>query len=868
MKPERAASALGEHSLAATARSKGAESSEGSAEWLPRHGRAFRPRLPRLLSMLLPPPPPPPRRGRASGSPGAVSLRAHQRTVAAFLARGSPHRGLLLYHGLGSGKTCAAAAAAQAVAADGGVKNIVVLLPASLKPNFAAEFAKCAPGVLAADGPALHYFSTNGVAARDIDPHECTVKGVCMHEAVVIVDEVHNLVSQISNGGRRGVRLYDALMNARFCKIIMLSGTPIINSPHEIAYLFNMLNGPVRALEFRGPRLDAAAAAAALAAHPRVDVFRQDGRVVRVLPTPEGFARSAVSGPPGALVRDPEIADDPLKVRKPPAAALMAELAAALGAGGRPCAARRLNGTLFPADREGFDRIYLDGDEEGESPRPRADSSGLKNAASLQRRVHGLVSHYALTAAEARQAGFPEVVEGGVHRLPMTDTQYAVYLAARKLEIELSDAARSANLKREKSSARGRKAGKGDKGADKAAEAAGVYRTLSRAVCNFAFKRLEDRPFPSGARAFRAEAEGLVDSVNEEEGAAGDAARKRDKAAASAEYGARLAAALAGLGPSELEAGALEEHSPKMAAILRAVRAGPGPSLVYSQFRLMEGLGIFARVLEHNGYSRMRFDRDEEPNRKRSSPNDKNSKRRPRFLVFDSADPGNERALAHFNAEAGPADVLLISQSAAEGINLVGVRQVHIMEPYWNEIRIQQVIGRAARNESHAHLPPAQRRVTVHRYVVALEHERHRAEKALLAVDRGLSSDEIVMNLARAKMRVVQQFLDAIAASAIDCRPTAALRCAPAFNRPDSVDGTTFDVFSQTDRRLLHVRKDGMEYVMDPDTRQLFEFETYERTGRLVRVQAARPFASPSESPKAQRPKGPKAQRPKGPTKL
>ena len=45
--------------------------------------------------------------------------------------------------------------------------------------------------------------------------------------------------------------------------------------------------------------------------------------------------------------------------------------------------------------------------------------------------------------------------------------------------------------------------------------------------------------------------------------------------------------------------------------------------------------------------------------------------------------------------------MILISSAGAEGISLFGVRQVHIMEPYWNFGRMNQVFGRAIRFKSH-----------------------------------------------------------------------------------------------------------------------------------------------------------------------
>ena len=52
----------------------------------------------------------------------------------------TPYRGLLLYHGLGSGKTCTSIAIAEGMKSN---KRVFVLTPASLKMNFFSEMKKC-----------------------------------------------------------------------------------------------------------------------------------------------------------------------------------------------------------------------------------------------------------------------------------------------------------------------------------------------------------------------------------------------------------------------------------------------------------------------------------------------------------------------------------------------------------------------------------------------------------------------------------------------------------------------------------------------------------------------------------------------------
>jgi len=63
-------------------------------------------------------------------------LLTHQKVVADYLNTYTPYRGLLIYHGLGSGKTCTSIAIAEGMKSD---KEIVIMTPASLKTNFFSE---------------------------------------------------------------------------------------------------------------------------------------------------------------------------------------------------------------------------------------------------------------------------------------------------------------------------------------------------------------------------------------------------------------------------------------------------------------------------------------------------------------------------------------------------------------------------------------------------------------------------------------------------------------------------------------------------------------------------------------------------------
>ena len=57
----------------------------------------------------------------------------YQRFLRDYMQNNSPYRGILLYHGLGAGKTCTAIEIAENLKTE---RNVVVMLPASLRTNF------------------------------------------------------------------------------------------------------------------------------------------------------------------------------------------------------------------------------------------------------------------------------------------------------------------------------------------------------------------------------------------------------------------------------------------------------------------------------------------------------------------------------------------------------------------------------------------------------------------------------------------------------------------------------------------------------------------------------------------------------------
>jgi hypothetical protein len=68
--------------------------------------------------------------------------------------------------------------------------------------------------------------------------------------SLIVIDEAHSFIRTVSNNSKFAEPLYNNIMNAKNCKILLLSGTPIINNPYEVLYLFNLLRGPMKTYHF------------------------------------------------------------------------------------------------------------------------------------------------------------------------------------------------------------------------------------------------------------------------------------------------------------------------------------------------------------------------------------------------------------------------------------------------------------------------------------------------------------------------------------------------------------------------------------------------------------------------------------------
>ena len=341
----------------------------------------------------------------------------------------------------------------------------------------------------------------------------------------------------------------------------------------------------------------------------------------------------------------------------------------------------------------------------------------------------------------------------------------------------------------------------------------------------------------------------------------------------------------------------LRKISPKYAEIITNINAAQGSSLVYSQFLDMEGIGIFTICLRANGWVPIKIDVTG-PEGPRFSEETIQSfaagKTVNRYIQFTGGESEVVRkyAVNIFNAKfselpdsmisvlrkAGfgqtqTEDLLdnklgklcrlfCITSAGAEGLSLKNVRAVHIMEPYWNEVRMAQVKGRAVRICSHMDLAPEERNVEIFTYISVFGPEaqkardgefkiaetitnkdalsREDAERAGLKVPEGathytMTSDERLYVVSQRKKTVIDNLQKTMKSASVDCE----------LNLNENYDGTfVCQKFTVGDFMYNPILKDDIEEsrFLQPSVAAPKKFEIVRLKGRPLKLV---PFTDP-----------------------
>lgn len=653
--------------------------------------------------------------------------------------------------------------------------------------------------------------------------------GNYFNNKVIIIDEVHNLISRIVNKLNKpdsiSMRLYKLLMDAENCKIVFLSGTPIINYPNEIAIFYNILRGYIKTYKFnldtskiKGKVVNKNFIKNILKSIPTdfIDFKPQQNNLLIVTQNPFNFINRYRT-------------DNYLGVKKEKNNTFTSnknfenKIKLILKSKGINVIGKTtiVKHTCLPDDMDVFSNMFID------------DSTKLiKNAIQFQKRIIGLTSYFK-SANEKLLPKFNPEENIILETVEMSNYQLSIYEAARVVE-----------RKEETRNARKRK---GSQVANIYQESTSTYRIFSRAFCNFVFPEEIRRPMPKEDNLISTVADGeakksavesspISSEIREQMSQEGHLdENKVDNISAGEElssrvelednkYEIRIMKALKKLSDTSdthLTGDNLKMYSPKFHRILENLANSQnfGTHLLYSNFRTLEGIGILKIVLEANGFVEFKIQKVG-GEYVVTTPIEK-LKEFPSFALYTGTESTEIKDYTRlcFNSEwdklpSSITDTLvqihpnnhfgevikcfMITSSGAEGINLKNTRFVHIVEPYWHPVREEQVIGRAVRICSHEMLPDENenRSVKVFKYLTVFSNKQlygdpqakekseqkpkvstelklkdiskyHKDERGQPLI---LTSDQALNEIANMKKQINQNILQYIKSTAIDCK--------------------------------------------------------------------------------------------------
>ena len=825
---------------------------------------------------------------------GPFKLMTHQMVVKDYLNLYTPYRGLLIYHGLGAGKTCSSIAIAEGMKT---TNKVVIMTPASLRDNYISELKTCGDilyklnnhwefketvgnkereeelafllniptTVIKKNGGAwfvnlkkeqnydkltrdeqislneqidfmitrkYKFINYNGMRMKSFEDLKEKGSDNFFNNKVVIVDEAHNFVSRIVNKIKKkdslSYRLYDKLMDATNCKIVFLTGTPIINYPNEIAVLFNMLRGYIKTFNFKieikkSGKVDQTFIEKLFKKYMRThDYIRYNpsSKVIQITRNPFGFVslyknkeysgveyrkkneRCEVPGKRDTC-EDGYICDENNTCSFLSDEYFTRQCKSILKKQEIEVKRFELNKDFaLPHINDEFIEYFIDD-----------TTKEIKNLSLFQKRILGLTSYFR-SAQEQLMPRYDVNKDFKVELVEMSDYQFGIYEKAREGERDME----RKNAKKRKSKSMIGAMGE---------ETVSTYRIFSRAFCNFVFPREIERPKPmkdqdlvdvitqGGINEDDLDAISVEEKLENIDGSyAGedeDELKEREKDLTDRSYPERILEALRYLkldAKEYLTPKALETYSPKFLRVLENIQSedNPGLHLIYSQFRTLEGIGILSLILEANGFARFKIKKDKVTN-EWVVDIDEDDIGKPMYALYTGKEEKEEKEhirniynglwdkvpaslvkyvskIADNNNLGEIIKVLMITSSGAEGINLKNTRFVHIIEPYWHPVRIEQVVGRARRICSHNKLPEELKTVEVFLYLMTLTEEQKTSKESgglasqdLLIKDVSkkdkktpFTSDETLWEISTIKQDINKQILTAIKSTSIDCK--------------------------------------------------------------------------------------------------
>ena len=812
---------------------------------------------------------------------GELQLFRIQRLVKNFFQYSNPNRGILLYHGLGFGKSCAAISITQS----NPDREIIFLSKASLEPNFVYEIKKCGMSYMRTNNywvftkcstereidlakrmniPAkvirenrgcflIDFESSNKPNYDKLSENEKTKLNKQLEETIyskftfyhlddtriitkiedgefdnkiIIVDEVHNLTNSMANETVTGEFFYKIMMDSKNSKFVFLSGTPIINNVYESVKMFNILHGRIPTLIYKiilrpNSVMNWNEIKTRLSMNIYVDqiVIDKTRKLIKITKNPENFinykkdnkkSKSKSKSKKSSRSKKYKELWDGIKY-SPDDEITFEEFRSNIDNIIKNLArdqkfSMKFNfekNTILPENDMEFERLFFN-----------PELNKIKNKEIIRKRISGLTSYYDKLHDKSV---FPELKAVNIVQVPMSEYQLGKYIDVRNQEIiKEKNQAKRQNTKDMKSS----------------------FRIYSRLFCSFVFPEEIGSPYDKNVKRKMSILEKLEDvedvlDIKKED----RSSLKRKLSKSKRETEPKFSFTEKSVDEKEYKMNAKENqllvkyymdeltkeketflnldelhtYSPKYYRIINNILKSYGSCFLYSQFINMIGLKIFGICLQATNKFEVFQIKKVDLKYKLLFEGKEFNKDKMKYVIFagDIQDKELKEILrlifnsdyenlppscnflkkqleklygADRNRHGKIIKLFMTTRTGAEGISLYNVRQVHIMEPYWQPVLIDQVIGRARRMGSHKMLPSSEQDVEVFVYMTCFSDEQARnvtvsaLKKDVAKYEDGLNkkgkmitSDEFLYILSERKKKIINEFNILIMDSAFDC---------------------------------------------------------------------------------------------------
>jgi superfamily II DNA or RNA helicase len=210
----------------------------------------------------------------------------------------------------------------------------------------------------------------------------------------------------------------------------------------------------------------------------------------------------------------------------------------------------------------------------------------------------------------------------------------------------------------------------------------------------------------------------------------------------------------------------IKTYSRKIHNIINEIKKSTGVVMIYSQF-IEGGCVPIALALEELGLIRStKKNLFKTPPKKRFKfMNNRNKAFFGTYAMITgdpTISPNNKIELKNATNENNKygemVKVVIISKAGSEGLDFKNIRQMHLMEPWYNLNRTNQIIGRGVRNLSHCMLPFSERNVEIFLYGTQLN-DKNDVE----------AIDLYMYRLAEQKAMKINEISQILKENALDC---------------------------------------------------------------------------------------------------